>query len=474
MKKIIYLIFLIQSGFMIAQSVTVPTINGKKVTFNPSASLTSADNGLTATGNNVQLGGALTKPSVVTTTSAFTLAIKGLQTGALTDQLVTADANGVLRAIPNNYWSTNGNAGTVAGTNFLGTTDNVDLVFKRGGVQSGLIQNVTLQKGNTSFGYEALNSASTGVQNTAIGARALANNTTGDSNVAIGHSALLNNTSGYGNHAIGFQALAMNTSGGGNFALGYNVLGTNSTGSYNIGIGSYALGKNPRSDYNVGIGSQSLGELLNGKQNTAIGYLAISGLQVGENNVGIGTNAGLYSTGPGEYVALTRLSGSILIGKNAATNTDDQVNTIVIGSDAVGQGSNTVQIGNGSMTKIGGAVAWSNPSDVRLKKDIVSSTHGLDFVSKLRPVTYHMKTGTTDLQSGFIAQEVETAAKAVNYEFSGIVKPASENEFYSLRYSEFVVPLVKAVQEQQQMIESQKADIAELKAQVQALLKAAK
>ncbi|WP_348814127.1 tail fiber domain-containing protein, partial [Flavobacterium maritimum] len=193
----------------------------------------------------------------------------------------------------------------------------------------------------------------------------------------------------------------------------------------------------------------------------------------GSENIGIGYGSGRYKDSPSTFADLNKLTTSILIGNYTATNGDDQVNTIVIGDHAVGIGSNTVRIGNDQMTKIEGAVAWSNPSDVRLKKDIVSSTHVLGFGSKLCPFTYHMKTGTTDLQSGFIAQEVETAAKAVNYEFSGIVKPASENEFYSLRYSEFVVPLVKAVQEQQQMIESQKADIAELKAQVQALLKAA-
>ena len=50
-------------------------------------------------------------------------------------------------------------------------------------------------------------------------------------------------------------------------------------------------------------------------------------------------------------------------------------------------------------------------------------------------------------QSGFIAQEVEQAALNVNYEFSGVDAPKNENDFYGLRYAEFVVPLVKAVQE---------------------------
>ena len=57
------------------------------------------------------------------------------------------------------------------------------------------------------------------------------------------------------------------------------------------------------------------------------------------------------------------------------------------------------------------------------------------------------------VQTGFIAQEVEQAAQQTGYHFSGIDKPKNENDLYGLRYAEFVVPLVKAVQEQQALIE---------------------
>ena len=66
------------------------------------------------------------------------------------------------------------------------------------------------------------------------------------------------------------------------------------------------------------------------------------------------------------------------------------------------------------------------------------------------------------LQTGFIAQEVEQAAKASNYDFSGVDKPKNENDFYGLRYAEFVVPMVKAMQEQQKLIEEQKTKIESL------------
>ena len=55
--------------------------------------------------------------------------------------------------------------------------------------------------------------------------------------------------------------------------------------------------------------------------------------------------------------------------------------------------------------------------------------------------------------TGFLAQDVEKAAQEVGYNFSGVVHPQNEQSIYSVRYAEFVVPLVKAVQEQQKIIE---------------------
>jgi hypothetical protein len=51
------------------------------------------------------------------------------------------------------------------------------------------------------------------------------------------------------------------------------------------------------------------------------------------------------------------------------------------------------------------------------------------------------------LQTGFIAQEVEETALSLGFDFSGVDKPKNDSDFYGLRYAEFTVPLVKAVQE---------------------------
>ncbi|HEY0732298.1 MAG TPA: hypothetical protein VGD33_07760, partial [Chitinophagaceae bacterium] len=71
-----------------------------------------------------------------------------------------------------------------------------------------------------------------------------------------------------------------------------------------------------------------------------------------------------------------------------------------------------------------------------------------------------------------IAQEVEQAATEANYDFNGVKKPQNDRDTYGLSYSQFVVPLVKAVQEQKSIIEKQHDELKKLKEQVDALTKA--
>jgi hypothetical protein len=63
----------------------------------------------------------------------------------------------------------------------------------------------------------------------------------------------------------------------------------------------------------------------------------------------------------------------------------------------------------------------------------------------------------------FIAQEVEEAARALGYDFSGVDAPKNDNDFYGLRYGTFVVPLVKAVQELADRVGGQQVQIEELR-----------
>ena len=59
--------------------------------------------------------------------------------------------------------------------------------------------------------------------------------------------------------------------------------------------------------------------------------------------------------------------------------------------------------------------------------------------------------------------------KESGYNFNGMHKPADENDNYSLAYSLFTVPLVKAVQEQQTMIDELKKQLELLKTEIEKL-----
>jgi len=75
------------------------------------------------------------------------------------------------------------------------------------------------------------------------------------------------------------------------------------------------------------------------------------------------------------------------------------------------------------------------------------------------------------MHSGFIAQEVEQLVKSKGYKFDAVHVPANPTDNYSIAYSEFVVPLVKAVQEQQAMIKTQQQQIDLLLKRIEALEK---
>src|SRR5688500_13760160 len=94
-------------------------------------------------------------------------------------------------------WSLSGNSGTTIGTDFLGTTDNVGLMFKVNNQQAGFIDlDGSSSLHNTFFGLQAGQSVTTGKWNVGIGKQSLKALTTGTANTAVGLDSLLSNTSG--------------------------------------------------------------------------------------------------------------------------------------------------------------------------------------------------------------------------------------------------------------------------------------
>jgi hypothetical protein len=226
------------------------------------------------------------------------------------------------------------------------------------------------------------------------------------------------------------------------------------SGDENTAVGASALPFNTSGSYNVAYGAEALYSNTTGNNNTALGWGALNSNKTGFLNTALGYGANV--------------------------SLDGFSNSTAIGHDAIISASNQVRIGNSSVTSIGGYANWSNVSDGRVKKNVKQNVPGLAFINKLNPITYNLDLNAADkiiqnketrdrngkvlntlsnndiatrklkekvIYSGFIAQEVEKVAKELNYEFSGVDAAKNENDLYSLRYADFVVPLVKAIQE---------------------------
>ncbi len=186
-------------------------------------------------------------------------------------------------------------------------------------------------------------------------------------NIAIGRLALNNNTSDY-NVAIGNSAnsQAASTSGGYNVALGYQAMRFPNS-RYNVAIGSqsfYSSAAPSSGDNNVAVGYKALYNPGTGANNTVLGFQslynggannsilganALYNAAGASNNVAVGDNAGLLF-GSGSGTALTSSTQSIFIGSGVRAGTNTSTNEIAIGYNVVGNGSNTVTIGNFSNT----------------------------------------------------------------------------------------------------------------------------
>jgi hypothetical protein len=103
-------------------------------------------------------------------------------------------------------------------------------------------------------------------------------------------------------------------------------------------------------------------------------------------------------------------------------------------------------------------------SDGDRKRFIRDCDLGVEFLMRLRPVSFSWKRGAPGTFHGFIGQEVAAATEGLP--FSGVAK---SDGAYSLRYTELVAPLVKAVQEQQATISTLEDELALLRSRMDIL-----
>jgi len=360
---------------------------------------------------------------------------------------------------------------------------------------------------NTAIGWEALLDVQTGSNNTAVGSRAgwfgeSSNNTFvgqtsgfnikgGGGNTFVGQASGYNTSSGNNNVFVGQSAGYSNTTSSNNVGVGQEALKANGTGASNTAIGYQALHENTNNN-NTATGYGALYSNNTGHDNTAAGWGSLIDNTSGYGNTAVGLNAipqnvsGFYNTAVGEFALYTSLgNGNTAIGYGADVSSGSISNSTAIGVGAIVGSSSTIVLGYSGMSSIGGYVNWTNFSDGRYKQNIKQNVPGLAFINKLNPITYTLDVNgiETKLHSnqkqfsspdgkllsalamspvmkeamnekskvvytGFVAQDVEKAAKEIGYDFSGVDKPKDDQQsFYGLRYGDFVVPLVKAVQE---------------------------
>lgn len=97
----------------------------------------------------------------------------------------------------------------------------------------------------------------------------------------------------------------------------------------------------------------------------------------------------------------------------------------------------------------------SSCSDERKKTDIQPSI-GLDFISKLDPISFKFKADINDnnkKRHGLSAQQLKNVLDSDNIEFSGILYDEVE-DLYSLDYLQFIGPIIQAIKDLNELLKN--------------------
>lgn len=241
----------------------------------------------------------------------------------------------------------------------------------------------------------------------------------------------------------------------------------------NTGVGFLALSALTTGDFNTGIGTRALRDLTSGGGNTAVGGNALLFNLIGINNTALGASAlqnlvtGDSNTAVGAFAGnppLATATQCTFLGSAASATADGFTNSTAIGFNAQVDASNKVRIGNASITVIEGQVAYTHPSDERIKKNIQESPLGLSFISRIKPILYEKECGENCVtEFGFSAQNVSEVSKSLGVDFPGVSYSESTDMYY-MRYNDLFAPIVKSVQELVAEVESLKARVSALEA----------
>ena len=238
-----------------------------------------------------------------------------------------------------------------------------------------------------------------------------------------------------------------------------------------------------QADYNTIIGDTALGNISGAAmETTAVGQNALGYMtQANTGNTAIGYGAGTRC-GNGWTASNNTFLGK-LSGWDNSNNFVQGSNNVFIGFQSVGASgtvNNTITLGNSSIASLRCQVTTiSALSDMRDKKDIETSLLGLDFINKLRPVTFTwnmrqpdepeldsegnvvIRGRVGDKELGFIAQELLAVEQESGLsEYTQIVSEDNPDRLEAAP-GKLLPIMVKAIQELS-------AEVANLKAQLAA------
>lgn len=303
-----------------------------------------------------------------------------------------------------------------------------------------------------------LSSRASGIHATAMGAFALAS---GSDATAMGSfaiaSGLVSTAMGSNTRALGDYSTAMGYStdalGDYSTAMGEN---TKAESSYSTAIGRYNIGGGSPVSWEA---TDPLFEIGNGSSDASRAN-ALTVLKNG--NVGIDTpnpTVKLHITG-GSDAGLNQTGGYIVNGETTGMHMVIDNNEIMVKQNNIGQ---TLYLNHGGGdVSVGGSVVHS--SDRRLKKDIETIPYGLDDILKLQPKAYNWKNRDQTTKSlGLIAQDVQPIINNV------VQINDDADKTLSISYTELIPVLIKAIQEQQDIIESQNKNYEKLLKRVEQL-----
>jgi hypothetical protein len=156
-------------------------------------------------------------------------------------------------------------------------------------------------------------------------------------------------------------------------------------------------------------------------------------------------------------------SGSTHITSSATTNTIELYQTTTAGGYALLSGyynvssskTNSITIyTNGDIQNLNNS--YGSLSDVKLKENIVDATPKLADLMQVKVRNYNLKSDLTHKQIGVVAQELEEIFPTMVEEKTDRDENGNDlgTTTKGVKYSVFVPMLIKAIQEQQALIES--------------------